>query len=86
MKLIKAECISGWVTAYKVIMSSACDWEKKSSWETQGPVLGLVPINFFISDMKDEIEHTLGKFADDTKLGGVTDTIENWIWIESDFD
>ena len=32
--------------------------------------------NFFVSELNSEIECTLRKFADDTKLSGTVDTIE----------
>ena len=60
-----------------LICGSFSNWEKVASGVPQGTVLSLVLFKVFINDLDGVLQGILVKFADDTKLGGVANALED---------
>ena len=68
------------------VNGSFSEWEKVESGVPQGSVLGPLLFTIFVNDMEREIINGLLKFADDTKVWGKVNNLEEAKLMQDDLN
>ncbi|CAM4385864.1 unnamed protein product [Lepidochelys olivacea] len=69
-----------------ILKGELSGWKEVTSGVPQGLVLGPILFNLFITDLGTESGNVLIKFADDMKLGGITNTESDRDILQEDLD
>ena len=88
--------VAGWIEEWLrgrkqrvVLNGKASDWEDVLSGVPQGSVLGPILFLIYINDIDDAVDCVstlMKKFADDTKIASVTDTLEQCQLLQEQID
>ena len=84
-----AEWINSWLSdrlQRVVVNGEVSSWRKVSSGVPQGSVLGPLLFLIFINDIDTSLGSRICKFADDTKLYRVVDSVSDSVLLQSDLD
>ncbi|GAB0183827.1 hypothetical protein GRJ2_000848000 [Grus japonensis] len=79
-------CLMVWIDLLLPVRLAAYSESVWVSGVPHGSVLGPAPFNIFVANVDSRIDCTLSKFADDTKLCGVVNTLEGRDAIQRDLD
>ncbi|KAJ7409319.1 hypothetical protein WISP_115586 [Willisornis vidua] len=81
--------VSNWLMdqAQRVIVNGVTsDWQPLTNEVAQGSISGPVLFNIFINYLNTALERILSKFVDDTKLGGVVDSLKGRETLQRDLE